>query len=170
MRGNQDAELARLRSDLAEMQKQKADAEKRVAALARKNRDAAGIVSGLEKRVEALATDKDALNDLVASYQSIEKELTLEMKQLKMDGALAIAELGKHKAFLEAKLEDAKEAVQRSNDEAFAALENGYNLCWDRAAKAGYDMEPHTFVSHCQEVARSHDEGGNSTVRGRSET
>lgn len=69
VRGNLQAELSRLRADVSEAQKQKAEAEKRIASLARKNRDALGKVASLEKRVEALTTEKEALNALVASYQ-----------------------------------------------------------------------------------------------------
>lgn len=166
VRGNLEAELRRLRSDVVEMQKHKADAEKRIVALARKNRDAVGAIAGLEKKVEALAGDKEALNALVASYQNIESEHAAEVARMRLDGGLVIAELGKHKVQLEKRLGDVESALLKSQNDAFAALENGYTLCWDRAVKAGYDMEPHTFARQCEDVARSQDEGANSVARG----
>ena len=99
---------------MLEMQKGKADVEKRVAALARKNRDVAGVVVGLEKRVEALTTDKEALNALVASYQNIQSELTGEVTQMRVDSSLVIAELGKHKVQLEKRLAELEEALKKS--------------------------------------------------------
>ena len=164
VRGNQEAELRRLRADVLEMQRSKADVEKRVAALGRKNRDASGVVADLEKKVEALTADKEVLNALVASYQNIQSELTGEVTQMRVDSSLVIAELGKHKVQLEKKLAAVEDALKTSQDDAFAALENGYVLCWERAVKAGYDMGPHTFGQHCEDVARARDEGVNSSV------
>lgn len=129
VRGNLEAELSRLRADVSEAQKQKTDAEKRIASLARKNRDALGLVANLEKRVEALAADKEALNALVASYQNIESEFVVEKKQLRNEFGAVIVVLGKNKAQLEGKLADARGALSKSHNEAFTALESGYNLC-----------------------------------------
>ena len=76
-----------------------------------------------------------------------------------------IAELGKNKIQLGGELVEARGALLKSHNEAFTALESGYNLCWDRAVKAGYDMGPHSFAHHCEEVARAREGGGDSDRR-----
>lgn len=165
VRGNLELELKRLRADLADAQRQKADAEKRIASLGRKSREALGVVAGLEKRVEALSSDKEALNALVGSYQNIEAEFAVEKRQMVAEHCAVIAEFGKNKILLEDELVKVRQALVKSNEEAFCALETGYNLCWERAVKAGYSMEGHTFALHCEEVARNCDEGGDSAGR-----
>lgn len=165
MRGNLEAELRRLRADLREAQKHKADAEKRIASLARKNREVSETVADLKGRVEELSTDKDALNALVASFQNMEAEFVQEMKKMKADYGLVIAEFGKNKKKLEEALVESRKALSKSTEEAFGALESGYNLCWERAVRAGYDMEPHSFIRHCEDFARTREEGAGSADR-----
>ena len=165
VRGNLEAELRRLRADLQEAQKHKADAEKRIASLARKNREVSETVVDLKGRVEELSTDKDALNALVASFQNMEAEFVQEMRKVKADYGLVIAELGKNKMKLEGALVESRKALSKSTEEAFGALESGYNLCWERAVRAGYDMEPHSFIRHCEDFARTREEGAGSADR-----
>ena len=81
-----------------------------------------------------------------------------------------IAEFGKNKTLLEKELANVRKALSKSHEEAFGALEVGYNLCWNRAVKAGYNMEAHTFALHCEEEARNCDEGGDSAGRAGSAT
>ncbi|KAL1833935.1 hypothetical protein ACET3Z_003586 [Daucus carota] len=84
---------------------------------------------------------------------------------MRVEYCSAIAELGKNKVCLEKELVRTREALTKSNEEAMDAFENGYSSCWDRAAKAGCSMEPHTFVLYCEEVARAREEGGDSANR-----
>ena len=170
VRGSLETELKRLRADLVDAQRHKVDAEKRIASLGRKNREALGAVAGLEKRVEALDSDKEALNALVASYQNIEVEFAADKKRMAAEYCSVIAEFGKNKTLLEKELANVRKALSKSHEEAFGALEVGYNLCWNRAVKAGYNMEAHTFALHCEEEARNCDEGGDSAGRAGSAT
>ena len=88
-----------------------------------------------------------------------------EMRKVRVDYGLAVAELGKYKLKLEEALVESRKALSKSTEEAFGALESGYNLCWERAVRAGYDMEPHSFVRHCEDFARTREEGVGSADR-----
>ena len=154
-RGCAEAELARLRLDAADVVRLKGEAERRLDALAKKHDDSTKLVSKLEKQVKGLTTDKESLNALVASFNSMEAEHNAVVAKINSEHAALLDGLKREKEELDRELAEAKDALEKSSTEAFKALENGYNICWNRATGAGLDLTAHTFDHHCEDVARS---------------
>ena len=155
----QDAEIAKLRMEVVGLQ---ADRE----AVEAKHRDALEAIDSLRIEKTSLLTDKGALNDLVASYQKIESDLSASVRRLEKEKADLAAAAAEEKRVLMADLDAARANLAISADEAFKSLENGYVLCWERAATAGYDMANHTFEKYCQETAVAADAAASSNQGG----
>lgn len=154
-----DAEIARLRMEVVGLQ---ADRE----AVEAKYRDAVEAIDILRVEKTSLLTDKGALNDLVASYQKIEADLSATVRELEKEKTDLAAAVTEEKRLLMVDLDAARANLAVSADEAFKSLENGYVLCWERATAAGYDMAKHTFERYCQETAVAADAAASSNQGG----
>ena len=158
-----EAELTRLRGEVGTLKECKTLATNQLAEAKKKERNLLDEINMLKKQVKELSTDKRSLNALIVSYQSIESGLNSTIAKMKTDHSTALVDLLETKRNLEGELLDAREALEKSNNEAVKSLENGFSLCRDRAMKAGYDMTDHTFQKHCEDLARLRDGAGSST-------
>lgn len=131
-----------------------------------RHRDVLKVVDSLRVEKTSLLTDKGALNDLVASYQKIETELSASIRGLEKEKSDLISAAAEEKRLLKADLDAARADLATSANEAFRSLENGYVLCWERAVAAGYDMTGHTFEKYCEETAAAADVAGSSNHGG----
>ena len=141
-----DAEVSRLRKEIVGLQTERDAVESKYG-------DALKAVDSLKVEKTSLLTDKGALNDLVASYQKIETELSATIRQLEKEKSDLVLAAAAEKESLEKDLGAVKADLVASANEAFKSLENGYLLCWERAVGAGYEMSGHTFEKYCEETA-----------------
>ena len=145
-------ELAIMRRELDEVKRQSVDKENLLTA----------EVEAVRRQTAELETDKESLNSLIASYQKIEVENSTALAELKRDHAEALDAVKREKLVLQEELEQVRGELAHCQDEALKAMEDGYQVCWDRAVEAGYDMEEHTFAKYCEGLAVAHGADGSS--------
>ena len=145
-------EMARIRRDHEVAKRRSAEVEERLSA----------EVTKLKMKNAALVTDKELLNDLITSYQKIEAENTTIAAAIKAEHERVLNSLRDEKRGLEESLGKAQADLSRCREEALKAVEDGYQVCWDRAVEAGYDMKDHTFTRYCESLIISEDGDGSS--------
>lgn len=149
-------ELATVKREHEEAKRQRVEKESRLTA----------ELEVVKRQKAELEVDKESLNALVASFQKIETEQSVALSSLKKDHAEALKAAEKAKLEVMEDLESVRGELSRCQDEALKSLEEGYQLCWDRAAGVGYDMQDHTFSKYCEEIAVAEDANGSSNQAG----